>query len=209
VWPFKSAKKEFWVEDDAPESIRELVGLLQRLKSRDERCNRVFGAARHRYELCQPLRSEQISAFEAEHRISLPTEYRDFIQYAGNGGAGPNYGLVPLQEAVPMDEVPCPRALLSQTFPYTSELLLTQFAPLGEEDPNWEEFFTDRLIGGCIRLAHNGCNNWDILVVTGPSRGMVWSDSRGSNYGLVPQDVGFLDWYRDWLQEALDIARLV
>jgi hypothetical protein len=183
--------------------------LLERLKQRDGRCDRVFRASEHRYRLGPRLSIETVSAFEREHAITLPAEYRDFLLYAGNGGAGPDYGLVPLHDAVPRDDAPAYRELLSQPFPYTVQLTPEEFAPLGDDDPLWDEFFSDRLIRGCLRLAHNGCNNWDLIVVNGPAHGTVWSDCRGSCQGLVPQEKGFYEWYRDWLEQSLDTARLI
>lgn len=53
----------------------------------------VFGAVNHHYRLGNKLTGLEISALEATYKISLPEEYRLFLQMVGNGGAGPGYGL--------------------------------------------------------------------------------------------------------------------
>jgi hypothetical protein len=40
---------------------------------------------------------ETVVQFEKHHNITLPDDYRRFILQAGNGGAGPHYGLLPLE----------------------------------------------------------------------------------------------------------------
>jgi len=37
-----------------------------------------------------------VAIFELDLSIELPNEYRSFITKAGNGGAGPAYGVFPL-----------------------------------------------------------------------------------------------------------------
>jgi hypothetical protein len=92
-------------------------------------------------------------------------------------------------------------------FTHTTAITVEQHSDI-EHNPFWDNFYSDRLIRGCLRLSHSGCGNYDILVVNGPTLGTVWSDWRGSDVGCLPQDVGFCEWYRDWLEQSLDVARL-
>jgi hypothetical protein len=59
----------------------------------------VFGADEHRYRLRPPVSIEQLRDFEKLHGITLPSDYRQFLLQAGNGGAGPYYGILPLEES--------------------------------------------------------------------------------------------------------------
>ena len=69
-----------------------------RAPERDPKGQRVFGAEGHRYELNAVLPEDTIAAFEREHRIRLPPDYRAFLAELGNGGAGPHYGVFKLGE---------------------------------------------------------------------------------------------------------------
>lgn len=73
----------------------------------------VFGADTHHYDLAPPLPEETIAAFERDHRIALPTEYRAFLACVGASGAGPYSGLSKLhprhdafEPATPGDDEP-------------------------------------------------------------------------------------------------------
>ena len=70
---------------------------LKRLRELD-RSFRIFGSAEHRYELRPKLGRRCIKAIETKYDIELPNDYRDFLSEVGNGGAGPEYGLLPITE---------------------------------------------------------------------------------------------------------------
>jgi hypothetical protein len=60
---------------------------------------RRFGAAQHRYELRPPLAAPALAAIEAALGAPLPDDLRGFAAEAAAGGAGPGYGIVPLDRA--------------------------------------------------------------------------------------------------------------
>ncbi|MFJ9784253.1 hypothetical protein ACIRSS_32080 [Amycolatopsis sp. NPDC101161] len=43
------------------------------------------------------------------------------------------------------------------------------------------------------------CGAYFRLVVTGPERGRLWFDDRGSDGGVSPVGAGFREWYLKWL----------
>ena len=61
----------------------------------------AFGAEHHRFELGPRLPEVVVAEFEDRHEVELPPEYRRFLIELGNGGAGPGYGLTPLNRADP------------------------------------------------------------------------------------------------------------
>src|SRR5258708_39519318 len=65
------------------------------VRSRSLSC---FGSESHGFRLNSPLHEAELQAFETKHRIRLPDDYRTFLKHAGNGGAGPYYGIFPLDK---------------------------------------------------------------------------------------------------------------
>ncbi|WP_329278177.1 SMI1/KNR4 family protein [Streptomyces sp. NBC_00691] len=63
-----------------------------------------FGSRTHRYELRPALPEAEIGAFEEEHGIRLPPDYRAFVAEVGDGPAGPAHGLLPLATPRPEAE---------------------------------------------------------------------------------------------------------
>ncbi|HEU4733125.1 MAG TPA: hypothetical protein VFT22_34770 [Kofleriaceae bacterium] len=78
---------------------------------------RRFGAAHHRYALAPPLPAAALAAVEAELAARLPDDLRDFVSHAGAGGAGPGYGVVPVDLAAAYVVGPPPRAPWTRALP--------------------------------------------------------------------------------------------
>jgi HEAT repeat protein len=127
----------------------------------------------------------------------LPEDYTAFLLLAGNGGAGPYYGLLPPEKwnhAV-LEDRP---GHLARPSPLRPDM------PAGvpwEEALNcpWEDLFQ-----GTLALVHQGCSCYGLLVVTGAYRGRVVYvnlDRCGPPYFVHHSD--FLSWYERWLDELL------
>src|SRR5688572_24267600 len=58
----------------------------------------TFGAKSHGFVLTAPLEEERVRAFEIDHGVRLPADFRAFITQAGASGAGPFYGLLPMTQ---------------------------------------------------------------------------------------------------------------
>src|SRR5262245_2636332 len=72
--------------------IKRIIETLRYLELTD-RDKTVFGSWRHGYRLDSPLSHDEIRKLEEMYELSLPDDYAIFLQEAGNGGAGPGYGL--------------------------------------------------------------------------------------------------------------------
>jgi len=69
---------------------------------------RRFGASHHRYALAPPASRDAIAALEARLGAALPDELAGFVRELGAGGAGPGYGIVPVDRPDRLDRVTAP-----------------------------------------------------------------------------------------------------
>lgn len=141
-----------------------------------------------------PLSNSAISAFEHEHKIVLPCEYRAFLTHVGNGGRGPDE-LFKLG-VYPADSVPKPEYVTSDDIerPFPFETM-----KVWEGQSTHDEYQSDLhvLHFGNLCLTHGGCGAHYHLIVTGPARGAVWQFAW--DIGVVPVQTDFLAWYESWL----------
>lgn len=167
--------------------IKELKDQLEQAKAADPEMKQ-FGAEKHEYEWNPPAAPEAVESFERKMGISLPKEYRDFLLKAGNGGAGPFYGLYSLEQV---------QAWLDwEIEPEKVPILCSETAAdkINTENENWKR--------GCIPIGSEGDTYFTCLMVTGPNRGrVVYMDYEGS-WAAFPREPNFLCWYQRWLREV-------
>ena len=155
-----------------------------------------FGVQEHQFRMNPTLSEDALLAFETRHGIHLPEDYRAFLRDVGNGGAGPYYGILPLERWTfgrkPDEQV------LSQPFPLSENLpridkKWKQMLPPGVKDP----------YQGTLTICEQGCTYVVLLIVSGPARGrVVYIDLDGQPpYFLREPD--FLSWYERWLDETI------
>ncbi|RZL50652.1 MAG: SMI1/KNR4 family protein [Pedobacter sp.] len=190
---------------------------LGQLKEFDKKLT-LFGSEKHKYNFGIPLTSEVIREFETRHNIKLPIEFVDFYTTFGNGGAGPFYGLEPLENVL-FDDLDYKRKdnLLnpSKPFPHTKPWNV-EFTSTVSEDDDEEEYerqyfeFSKDLMNGALAICNYGCGISLNLVVNGEEFGHIWTDDRGNDGGIYPSTelgnkdkINFLDWYELWLDNSL------
>jgi hypothetical protein len=142
----------------------------------------------------------ELAVFEKRYRVTLPNEYRMFLLKMGNGGAGPDYGLLPLK--LDWGHIDPP---FTQPFPVSTDLAIEVIArPLPKR---FLDGFGDDFVPGCVDITEAGCGTGATLVLTGEQRGIVWY--RGGVNELIPchdengDQLGFLSWYGSWLDQWL------
>src|SRR5437899_422192 len=81
--------------DNDLDRLRRILEKLEQVRARRLSC---FGSEKHGFRLNPPLTEAELDAFEKKNHVRLPNDYRTFLKDAGNGGAGPFYGLLPLEE---------------------------------------------------------------------------------------------------------------
>lgn len=196
--------------------ISQLQEKLAELRHRDPQFG-VFGSSKHRYILNPCLSEEQLEEAEVRYDIALPEDYRRFLLFMGNGGAGPNYGIFRLEESLEhsVNDV----HLLREPFPHVQDWNLTA-EELGL-DPDRDcgafdqAYFKDANAQGALKISHEGCAYYAILVIAGRERGHIWWDGRAGDGGIRPQyrlresevRLSFIDWYELWLNTSLEKVR--
>jgi hypothetical protein len=180
----------------------------------------VFGEETHSFRVNATLSEREVSDFETQNGVQLPSDYRQFLVRVGNGGAGPYYGLFALGEADdgfdfgPWDDF---IGELSEPFPHDRPWNDIIDKPEYKDDD--EEFDTlietfdqryrdPRQVNGAIPICHLGCARRQWLVISGPEAGNIWCDDRADYKGIYPLQtpgqnrVSFFEWYRNWLDDA-------
>jgi hypothetical protein len=192
-------------DDDDSDAIRRVAELAVRVQELAEKDTsfQTFGSKDHQYRFNPPLSVKEVEQFEVEYAVSLPEDYREFLICIGNGGAGPYYGLLSLQQSLLRPEH-ASRHFLSSPFPLTEA-----YNPFGadddlaDEESGDDEFDEDDCVRGSIAICHWGCGYYSRLVISGPEKGQVWADGRDSFQDLHPTKRDFFGWYSDWLYQSM------
>ncbi len=170
--------------------LEELRSLLEKARAADAELKQ-FGAKNHKYQWNHPASLKEIEKFEQEMGISLPDGYRNFLLQAGNGGAGPFYGLFSLAQV---------KGWLSwqvepEELPYLAQGTDPDFLKeLEDRDHNWRR--------GCIPIESQGDAYFTYLLVAGPNRGRVVYVEYEGSWIFFPREPDFLSWYIRWLRES-------
>jgi hypothetical protein len=199
--------------------------ILDALASLSSKNAKVFGANGHSFRLAPALPEASVNEFERVHGVSLPSDFRQFLIHVGNGGAGPFYGLFPLDkidgpfgfEAWPDGLI----GILSEPFPIVDDWNDLSGMPtreLADRDKSeyyrqYEVFDTNywraSLVNGAIPICDEGCALRVLLVVTGREAGFLWEDRRSEYGGLKRLRLAdgspatFARCYEEWLNSCL------
>ena len=165
-------------------NIKELAEQLQRLQQENKNL-RVFGADSHQYKLGPTLAEAKLQSFARKNQIKLPEDYRLFLKEIGNGGAGPFYGLEPLEKAAQYRDLSKPFPFTKATDSYSDEEL--------EQRGDKDEY------PGVLEFCHQGCAIYCYLVLNGSAYGTIWAGREN----LYPMKFSFGRWYRRWVEKAL------
>ena len=185
---------------------------------------KIFGSEYHKYTFAPVLSEAEVLAFENEHNLTLPDDYKSFLMEIGNGGAGPFYGLLSLEDNE--DQF----TNLYSDFEFTREkpCLLEKYDEYDEKIENAETDEEEQVlwdlkdsliekeymnaVKGITFLCHEGCGMFNVLILKGKDAGTVWWFNFSDQVGVVPvlykeKQVNFLDWYEMWLDESLDYLK--
>lgn len=187
-----------------PAWVKHILKLLEQARAKDPDFAR-FGAYSHQYKLAAPAGEEAIRKFEEQQGVRLPEEYRDFLMFIGNGGAGPYYGLYGLKALE--DDLSDSRGL--RRCRSLEEPVI--YPKMSEEE--WDRIVNpeSRQKGekvypytGVLPIGTQGCTLMTGLMLTGPYRGqVVYYDNDFCGPPFFVREKGFLSWYERWLREVI------
>lgn len=199
------------------QSIKRIKTKLADLKVKDNQ-NAVFGAQFHKYQLSAMLKEADIAAFEKRFNIELPSDYKLFLLLMGNGGAGPYYGIQPLEDSL-FEELNYKdkSELINPALPcvFSEAWNMTVDESVYNDEKQYSafiyEYYNKKWVRGMLRICDMGALATANLVVNGNEYGNIWIDDRGEENGIYPfqlagkQDrVSFIEWYEHWLDCSLE-----
>ena len=187
----------------------------------------VFGAKGHQYHLNPPISEAEVLTFEEKYGISLPEDYRAFVQTIGDANAqkldimaGPYYGLSAFGTQV--DDLlyegseiylkaPCalsPDMTQEEWEKLSAPLELDDFEDDEEEGYVIEvedKYFAERakVFGGLLPLGSQGCTYYHALVLNGKYAGRVVNVDLDLAQPKFAFETNFLDWYERYLDEVI------
>jgi hypothetical protein len=164
---------------------------LVKLRKLDAACA-LFGASSHRYRLGAPLAESTVAKHEKRLGLPLPAEYRHLVMEVGHGGAGPFYGLFPLDGSDPDDITSLEK--IRKPFRWAEALNPVEWEKPSTEDDVWLDEGVDEGekprvfldVPGSLYLCHYGCALRFFLIVNGVGLGEVWMDRQAVDEGLTP-----------------------
>lgn len=175
--------------------VQRILEKLQAVRARGLSC---FGSESHQFRLNAPLGEAELTAFEMHQGVRLPEDYRTFLLNAGNGGAGPHYGMFPLSRW---------RDFTDGVLDGLPDDLLARPCPLHpdmDRSESWEGQFGGVLpYQGTLTLGTHGCTFFTQLIVAGPHAGRVVYVDEDGQAPYVCHEPDFLAWYERWLDELL------
>ena len=213
------------------EQLERIQQKLAQAKAADKDLE-VFGASSHKYHLNPPVSEAEVLAFEKKYGVSLPKDYRAFVQTIGDINAqkletmaGPYYGLSAFGTQV--DDLlyegseiylKAPCALSPDMTKEEWEALSDPLLMSEEDDEDFEEDEEEgyvievednyieecgKVFGGLLPLGSQGCTYEHALVLNGKYAGRVVNVDLDLAQPKFAFETNFLDWYERYLDEVI------
>ena len=210
------------------EQLQRIQQKLAQAKAADKDLE-VFGASSHKYHLNPPVSEAEVLAFEEKYGVSLPEDYRDFVQTIGDANAqkletmaGPYYGLSAFGTQV--DDLlyegseiylkaPCalsPDMTQEEWEKLSAPLELEDFEDEDDEKDGYvievEDNYIEecgKVFGGLLPLGSQGCAYYHALMLNGKYAGRVVNVNWDLLKPVFAFETNFLDWYERYLDEVI------
>lgn len=178
--------------------VKEKVYILKEI---DKNCE-VPGSFIHEYELRECLKEDKIKMYEERFNIVFPEDYKNYLMFISDGGAGPGTGI----SGIGLLDLNNKAGVYThiEAFKFTSKWDLPENStPLTEEERK-------ELVDGTIFITRDLESARYLLVVNGEEKGNMWIDKTEMDGGLEPVKsadgkarVTFLEWFEEWLDESI------
>ena len=201
------------------EQLLRIQQKLAQAKAADKNLE-VFGADAHQYHLNPPISEAEVLAFEEKYGVSLPEDYRAFVQTIGDANAqkldtmaGPYFGLYAFgtsldsllyEKTETYLKAPCnlsPDMTQEEWEALSDPLLFSE----EEEEEDDDKYFAElaKVFGGLLPLGSQGCTYEHALVLNGKYAGRVVNVDLDLAQPKFAFETNFLDWYERYLDEVI------
>ena len=173
---------------------------------------KLFGASKHKYQFAAPVSLTEVRAFEQKHDIKLPENYVRVLTELGNGGAGPYYGLYPLDKIlntfVDVWEMPEPVTGKDETF-IDDSLTPEKWSEMNRlmdeaEDDAAYDLLLEKCMANAVMICDQGCTYESMMMCSGSANGKIfnieWSEVW--KHGPKPTHMTFEEWYLGYFREV-------
>ena len=196
------------------EQLHRIQQKLSQAKEADKNLE-VFGADAHQYHLNPPVSEAEVLAFEEKYGVSLPEDYRAFVQTIGDANAqkldtmvGPYYGLYAFGTQVDDLLYKGSETYLKAPCALSPDMTQEEWEALSSPllmDEEEEEYTQQcgKVFGGLLSLGSQGCAYYHALVLTGPYAGRVVNVNWDLLKPVFAFETNFLDWYERYLDEVI------
>ena len=196
------------------EQLQRIQQKLAQAKAADKDLE-VFGASSHKYHLNPPASEAEVLAFEEKYGVSLPEDYRAFVQTIGDANAqkldtmaGPYYGLYAFGTQVDDLLYKGSEIYLKAPCALSPDMIQEEWEALSSPllmDEEEEEYTRQcgKVFGGLLPLGSQGCAYYHTLVLTGPYAGRVVNVNWDLLQPTFAFETNFLDWYERYLDEVI------
>lgn len=173
----------------------------------------IFGSSKHGYKLNPTVTREEVRLFEERWHLNFPDEYVFFLTKVGNGGAGPYYGLYPLESlAVHNEYLKLYDDRDKENLPafIDRNMSSSDWARTMEEmdeinDDNEYDVRMKQVCSGLLVIGTQGCTYDNLLMWKGSEKGkIVYIDwNMEPEYGPFFTGLTFLEWFEQFFLEIL------
>ncbi|MBD5112878.1 MAG: SMI1/KNR4 family protein [Ruminococcaceae bacterium] len=165
-----------------------------------------FGAIKHKYLFDPPIGIDKVREFETASGLTLPEAYIQYLTQIGNGGAGPDYGLFPLEKIKaiydPNEEIFLDKKDIDEEW---AEICRAYDESLENDDSEYLKI-EQRAFNGSVIIGTPGCTMYTILMCKGENYGKIGIIDSDMVEEYVPQifDKTFEEWILEYFRKAAE-----